>query len=342
MTIKDIAKLAGVSTTTVSYALNDSGKVGIDVKQKIIRIAEENNYRPNLMAKGLRSNRSMIIGILAEDINVLATPRIMNGIQQFADENNYQIVLNNLNLCEKIENRYEEAYNFKEEIKTSINLMKGLQVDGIIYIGMHDRNITGLVETDRPIVYTYCYVDDPMDYNVTYSNDISFDITSYLIENGHKNIGLISGPINSTPSHKRLLGYQTALMKYGIPLSFEYISVGNWEYNFAYDACNKFLEMKDKPTAIVAMNDIMAIGAIEAAIHKGYKVPEDLSIVGFDNTDIGKYYRPKLSTVELPLKEIGNMAASIIDRIAKGEQIEQKSYILPCNLIKRETVHKID
>lgn len=341
MTIKDIAKLAGVSTTTVSYALNDSGKVGTEVKQKILRIAKENNYRPNLIAKSLRSNRSKIIGILAEDINVLATPRIMNGIQQFADENDYQIVLNNLNLCEKIGNRYDEAYNYKDEIKISVNLMKGLQVDGIIYIGMHDRNISGLVETDRPIVYTYCYTDDQADYNVTYSNDISFDITSYLIENGHKNIGLISGPINSTPSHKRLLGYQTALMKHGVPLSFEYISVGNWEYSFAYDACSKFLEMSNRPTAIVAMNDIMAIGAIEAAIDKGFNVPNDLSIVGFDNTDIGKYYRPKLSTVDLPLKEIGNMAASIIDKIAKGEQIEQKNYILPCNLIKRETVKSI-
>lgn len=228
MKIKDIAQLAGVSAATVSYALNDSGRVSPEVKSRILSIAAENNYMPNLIAKSLRANRTYTIGVLVEDIKVLATSRIINGIQKYAESHGYQILLSDLGLWEKIDCRYDEAVLYKDKIQAALGLFKSLQADGIIYIGMHDRNITGLLDTDKLIVYTYCYTENKSDYMVTYSNDIAYDMVKYLIDSGHRKIGLISGPINSTPSHKRLLGYQTALMEHGIELNLKYISVGNW------------------------------------------------------------------------------------------------------------------
>jgi len=343
MKIKDIAKLAGVSAATVSYALNDSGRVSPQVKQRILEIAAANNYMPNLIAKSLRSNRTYTIGVLVEDIKVLATSRIINGIQKYAESHGYQILLSDLGLWEKIDCRYDEALLFKDKIQSALSVFKSLQADGIIYIGMHDRNVTGLLETDKPIVYTYCYTENKTDYMVTYSNDIAYDVTNYLIDIGHKKIGLISGPINSTPSHKRLLGYQTALMERGIELNLKYISVGNWEYEFGYKACEEFMHMQkeERPTAIFAMNDLMAIGAIEAAGKLGFSVPKDLSVIGFDDTEIGRYYHPKLTTVALPLQEIGSIAAEIIDKLSSGEAVDIQEQILPCTMIKRETVREV-
>ncbi len=340
MKIKDIAKLAGVSAATVSYALNDTGRVSQEVKQRILDIAASNNYTPNLIAKSLRANRTFTIGVLVEDIKVLATSRIINGIQKYAESHGYQILLSDLGLWEKIDCRYDEAVLYKDKIQSALGLFESLQADGIIYIGMHDRNVTGLLETDKPVVYTYCYTEKKNDFMVTYSNDIAYDVTKYLVDAGHKKIGLISGPINSTPSHKRLLGYQTALMESGIELNLKYISVGNWEYEFGYSACMEFMSMsvKERPTAIFAMNDLMAIGAIEAAGKLGIRVPEDLSVVGFDDTEIGRYYHPKLTTVALPLQEIGSIAAKIIDELSNGEPVQDQEQILPCSLIKRETV----
>lgn len=339
MTLKDIAKQAGVSAATVSYALNDSGRVSEEVRKKILEIAEHNSYKPNLIAKSLRASRTYTIGVLVEDIRVMSTSKIINGIQKYAEANGYQILLNDLGLWEKIGCNYEDAYLYKQKIDDALGLFGSLQVDGIIFIGMHDRNVTGLLESQKPIVYTYCYTDSEEDYKVTYSNEIAYNMTSYLIECGHRKIGLVSGPINSTPSHKRMMGYQKALMDHGVPLNLEYVSVGNWEYEYGLEACQKYLDMgEERPTAIFALNDLMAIGVIEAATNQGVRVPEDLSVVGFDDTDIGKYYNPKLTTAAPPLQEIGKIAAEIIHKLSNNQEVERREWVLPCELVKRNTV----
>jgi LacI family transcriptional regulator len=338
MTLKEIAKIAGVSTTTVSYVLNDSKKVSDEVKDKVMHIVQEANYQPNRIARSLRVNRTRTIGVMAEDITFPSTMRIIEGIDRFAEQNNYNIILNSLGFSDKLRHHYEDIHLYKNKIDNALGILISLQVDGIIYIGMHDRDVSGAIHTDKPLVYTYCYTNDPKDYTVTYDNQIAYDMTRYLIEKGHKKIGIISGPINSTPSHKRLIGYQSALNDAGITLNLEYIQVGNWSYEFGYSASQKLLLMEERPTAIFALNDYMAMGAINAAMDMGLNIPEDLSVVGFDNIDMGKYTRPGLTTIDMPLEEMGRVSAEIIANLSADIVDEKRDYIFPCTIVERKTV----
>jgi LacI family transcriptional regulator len=342
-TIKLIAQKAGVSTATVSYVINNTGNVSEETRNKVLKVIEKYNYRPNRIAKSLRVNRTNTIGVIVEDITVFHVPWIINGINEYAEKNGYHLILSDLRLLDKIKNRFEELSNYKDEINEAIDIILSSKVDGIIYIAMHDRKIDGIFKNvDLPVVYTYCYTDNENDLSVTYENQgISYEATKYLINQGHKKIAVISGPINSMPSHKRMLGFQTALMESGLELKQEYIKIGDWEYEFGYNMCIELMELSNPPTAIFAMNDKMALGVLNAACSINIKVPKELSIIGFDNTESSYYSNPKLTTIALPLKEMGYTAASYIDKKLKGEIIENNSVILPCKLLKRESVAKI-
>jgi LacI family transcriptional regulator len=344
MTIKHLAEKAGVSTATVSYVLNKNGNISEETRKRVLKIIEENDFRPNRIAKSLRVNRTNTIGVIAEDITVFHVPWVINGINEYAENNGYHIVLSNLSLVDKIQNRFEELNLYKDKINESIDTILSTKVDGIIYLAMHDRKIEGIFNSiELPVVYTYCYTEEKNDLSVGYENqNIAYLATRYLIEEGHRKIAVISGPVNSTPSYKRMLGFQMALMESGLELRHEFIKIGDWKYEFGYRMCVELMNLHDHPTAIFAMNDVMALGALEAAYKNHIRVPEDLSVIGFDNTESSNYSNPKLTTIALPLKDMGYIAAEDIDKRLKGEPILNNSVILPCKLIKRDSVAKIN
>lgn len=343
MTIKQIAQKAGVSTATISYVLNNTGNVSEETKKRVLKILEEYNFKPNRIARSLRVNRTNTIGVIVEDMTVHHVPWIINGINEYADNHGYHIVLSNLRLFDKIGNSFEELGQYKGKINEAIDIISSAKVDGIIYLAMHDRKIEGIFENiNLPVVYTYCYSDVKEDLSVTYENqNIAQEATRYLIEQGHKKIAVISGPINSMPSHQRMIGFQTALMESGLEMKPEYMKFGDWNYEFGYRMCVELMGLSDRPTAIFAMNDMMALGALEAAFKNNIRVPEDLSIIGFDNIESGLYTNPKLTTVDLPLKKMGYAAAEYIDNKLLGKPIDNNSIVLPCTLIKRESVAHI-
>lgn len=340
MTLKDIAKKANVSTATVSYALNNTGNISLATRERILKIAGELNYQPNRIAKSLRAKRTYTIGILVEDITAFHSPKIINGINEYAEDNGYHVVLSDLRLREKLKSKYDELYLHKDKINQSINVLLSFQVDGIIYIGLHDRNIGGIIENvDKPVAYTYCYTENKNDLSITYDNrNISYRVTQYLLGLGHHKIGIISGPLDSMPSCKRLAGYRAALRDNKIALNEDYIKTGDWGYDLAVKKGLELLELQNPPTAIFAMNDIMAIGVIDAAKSQGYKVPDDLSIVGFDNTEMSKFYNPRLTTVKIPFKKMGYLAAKELDQLIIKDNTKGKSLVLPSVLLKRDSV----
>ncbi len=342
MTLKEIAKIAGVSIATVSYALNDSDKVSDSVKKKILKIAEEGNYQPDKRAQSLRTGRTKLIGILTEDISFVFTSSIIQGVYKFAEENNYHVVLSDTRLKEKIGSHYENTPIYKAEINKQIDFLLGYHVDGIIYIGCHDRDISGIVECDKPIVYTYCFTDSKEDYMVLYDNVKSaYNVTQYLIESGHRKIGLIRGPEMSNPSNERFLGYQMALMEYRIPLDLSYVKTGDWSYKTGFEEAMKLLSAKDRPTAVFALNDYMAMGVMEAASRLSIKVPEELSIVGFDDVEICGFSKPKLSSVSVPVEDMGYLSATMLHKICTcPEEISDRKVILPCEMVLRDSVIK--
>lgn len=343
-TLKDVAERAGVSTATVSYVLNrrDDKKVSEKVIDRVWKAAKELDYQPNMMARALRSNKSRIIGIISEDITTFQVNHIVQGIIQRADKEKYQTILGDLNLNAKIWHDgiqdYGKVSGFRNEIQEKIDLFRMVGVCGIIYVGMHDRDVTGLLKTDIPIVYAYCYTQNSQDYMVASDNQqIATDMVSAMVKKGHRRIGLISGPVDSVPAYKRLMGYQTALMTAGIAMDPALVAYGNWSDGSGERACRTLMENEAPPTALFCMNDWMAVGAVAALKQKGLQAGKDVAVAGFDNIDLCGYMEPGLTSVSIPLIEIGRLAAQKVIALSERKDGGNKREELPCQMIERET-----
>lgn len=342
--LKEIAKKANVSVATVSNVINNRGRVGEQTRNKIKKIIEDAEYRPNEIAKSLKIKRTGTIGVMVEDISVFNAPDIVNGIHEAAESKGLNILLTNLRLYKKFGNDFPEIEECKRQATSLYHQLIANQVEGIIYVGIHSRDITGLLPNPKKnIVYTYCYTTNKGDYSVNYDDeDASYKITQYLINKGHKNIGLISGLINSATSYARFHGYQKALSLNELVFRPESVKTGDWKYDSGYSMMIDLLKQKNTPTAIIAMNDLMAAGAIQAIKDNGYEVPRDFSVVGFDDREFSQYISPTITTMSLPLEEMGKKAVDILDESRNEPEIDQKKYNLACQLVERESVKELN
>lgn len=345
VTLKDIAKKANVSTATVSYVLNDSGQVSKETRERVISIVKELNYKGNEIAKSLRTNKTNTIGVIVEDMTVFNSPHIIDGINEYVEQKGFHIILSNLRLNKKISNNFEKINKISSEIEENIHDLLKRQIDGIIYIGEHPRDVTEIVKCiEKPVIYTYCYTSREKDYTVNYNDrEAAYNATKYLIEAGHEKIAVISGLIDSISTHQRLQGYQQALADHNLIFDPEYIKTGNWEFETGYEKCKELISLENKPTAIFAFNDLMAAGVIDAANKMDIKVPKELSVIGFDNREFSSFCKPALTTIDLSLKKMGIKSAQILIDIINKNKIEEETtdIKLKCNLIERESVENI-
>lgn len=344
VTIKDIAKKANVSTATVSYVLNETGNISEETRKRVLKVIEELNYRPNQIAKSLKMQKTKSIGVVVEDITVFNSPEIIDGINEYAEKMGFTIILTNMRLHKRIGHNFSNVEQCKEIASKLVDELLSKKVDGIIYIGMHTRDVTEVIKKiNKPIVFTYCYTTSDDQYSINYDDEqAAYDATNYLIQKGHRKIALISGLIDSIPAHSRYTGYYEALKKHQLMFNPAYIKTGDWEYESGYKMTKELLELKDRPTAILAMNDLMAGGAIEACKDLGLDVPKDISIIGFDNRECSQYYFPKLSTMSLPLRKMGQLSTEVIvDLINNKSPDLDKLKKLRCELIERDSVASI-
>lgn len=342
MTLKEIASMAGVSIATVSYVLNNTVKVSEETRLKVEKIIKETGYRSNILAKSLRKNESRLIGVIVEDITVWHTAYIIDGINKIAEARGYHTILSNLRLLSKIESQFEHIGKFQKDIDKAVDVMIGMQVDGIIYVGMHDRKISHVLhDIKKPVVYCYCYTDGEGS-SVRYSNEkSSYQMTRMLIENGHRDFGVINGLDGSEPAALRFNGFKRALDEAEIELKEENIGCGNWKYHDGKEVARKLLNREDYPHAIVAMNDEMAVGVYDAAAELGLKIPDDVSVIGFDNADIVHYVSPRITTIDRPLQEMGYRSMELLLGIINGDSVGDINITLPCTLIKGESVKRL-
>lgn len=342
MNIKEISRLAEVSTATVSNVLNNSPKVTPKTREKVMRVINETQYRPSTIAKSLKMKRTKTIGVLSEDITVFNTPEIINGIDEYTESCGYHIILNNLRLFKRLGNHYADTAKYHKLIRETVQLLLSRQVEGIIYIGAHSRDVAGIIENiSVPVVYSYCYSTAGLEFSVNYDDEAAaYNVIRYLIGAGHRKIGIISGLCDSLQSQNRFKGYQRALLEYNLFFNPAYIKTGNWERESGYWMGKELLMLPDPPTAIFAMNDLMAGGVIDAARELGKSIPQDVSLIGFDNRECSKYFAPQLTTIGLPLNEIGKKSAEIlISRIDNPHAGDfNRNYLLKCNLIERQSV----
>ncbi len=335
--IKDIAEKANVSTATVSYVLNGTRNVSPKTRERVLRVIEELNYTPNDVAKSLKSQRTNIIGVIAEDVTVFNVPEIIDGINEYADRHDMHILLTNLRLHKRVGHNFGDVDAYKKYASNAVMDLLSKQVEGIIYVGVHPRDVTGLIDTrGKPIVYTYCYTDS--DISIQYNDEqASYDAMKYLIERGHRRISIISGLMDSLPSRLRFNGYYRAVTEFQLPFDPQFIKVGDWGLESAYRLTKELLDLPQRPTAILIMNDIMVIGAMRALLEAGVAIPQDMSIIGFDNREFSDYVNPRITTMDLPLHQMGYSAMKILTSIVKGETVECDRSPA-CTLIERDSV----
>jgi Transcriptional regulators len=338
-TLKDIAKSAGVSVAAVSYVINGKKQLSDETTKRILDAINEANFSPHSLAKSLRMGKTLTIGVLVEDIRGMPVADIVNGVEEQLENSGYQMILNDLHMLEKLYNQYDQIEEFKEYINDGVQLLLHSHVDGIIYVGLHDRHIEHIIQTiDKPFVFAYSH-GACQDHFVTYNNfDSAVNATNYLIQHGHREIAVIAGHPDSFPTHERMKGFSSALEESGLTLRPEYVDYGDWEYESGAQITEKLLSLPHPPTAIFAMNDLMAAGCMNYALQYGLRIPDDLSIIGFDNREIARYLPVPLTTIQLPNREIGHISADMVLSLAEGQEVEESCVILPCSLIERSSV----
>lgn len=333
VTIKDIAKLANVSHTTVSRALNDSPLIKPGTKKKILEIASQLNYTPNFNAKSLVMQKSYTIGLFLTSITNGTSSSFfvetVNGVNQIINQN-YNLYIKGI-----------------DDI-SDYSMIHHKRFDGIILMSQSEVDndfIRYLQETKIPFVVLNRDVEDSSIINIL-SNDRegSKQAVRHLLQSGHRDIGLVEGIKGFKSTMERREGYLKALVDYNIPIKNEYIIQGNYDMESGYKAMEKFLSLEHPPTAVFCSNDDMAIGAINAAFAKDVLVPRDISIVGFDDIAFARYTNPSLTTVKKPIEKISSLGAKKILEMMNREETDKvigEKIFVETELIIRKSVSPI-
>ncbi len=306
-TIQDVADKAGVSITTVSRVLNnDSHKVSAQTRERVLSAARLLSYYPNALAKGLLRRQTMTIGVIIPDISNPYYAEIVRGIQDDADENGYMIIIENTDRRD-------------DQLLRSLSLLQQKVADGLIIAGGHEPNRKtrrSLMEyRDRLVLIGRQEIDLP---SIRIDNvGGAREAMEYLHGIGHSRIGFISGPGRFTTMSDRLLGYRTSVRHTML------LQVGDLTPESGYLAANKLLQSPNRPTAILTANDQMAFGVYKAIREHGLRIPEDVSVMGFDNVPLSLYTDPPMTTMDIPRYLLGSNAMSMMRSRLKDEMNEE-------------------
>lgn len=334
-TLSEVARLAGVVPMTVSRAINGSGYVSHAVRQRILQVARELNYRPNILARKLRGQELRAIGILLPDIANPFSAQLVAGMKEILELNGYTAFIATANR------------NVSEE-KAGLEAFIDHGVDGILVatIGtqLGDGAIGDVVEQGVPIVTVGRPVQHPRIDCVTADHyKGTYEVVTHLIHLGHKRIGFIGVSPKDSDQLRRFHGYAAALKDAGIAIREDFVVGPESGPAFStqedgYDGIVRLARLKRPPTAVFARNDYTAIGALGAAHEMGLKVPGDIAIAGFDNIPLSNFTIPPLTTVEQPIAEQGRHAAYfLLDRIEKRVRNDRREVCLPCRLVVRQS-----
>jgi LacI family transcriptional regulator len=334
VTIYDVAKKAGVSISTASKALNDRKDVGDETKQKIREIAKGLNYEPSHFARALAMRKTENIGVLTVryyGAPMLTNPfysKIIEGIEE-------QLINNNLNLLTNVMRREQvDAFEIPKMVKEK-------NVDGLILLGYLPEEFVDMVAgKGLPIVAVDNHVSNNMVCSIT-MDDLSGarDAVNYLIKTGHKRIGYISGPSKRHSFRRRGEGYEQALAAAGMKIDPRF-TVYNDSEESGYGWMKKAFSHEEKPDAVFFCNDVTAILAMNMLNEMGMGVPGDISVIGFDNIDLGQHFIPSISTVDIDKEKMGMKAVDLLmDRINKKSQ-ETERLVFPASLVIRDSVRK--
>jgi len=328
-TIKDIARMLKISTSTVSRALRDATDVSKETKNAVKALSEELNYQPNKFALSLQQKQTHTIGVIVPNLDyVLAT--MVKGIDEVALEAGYTVMV-----CQSNE-------SFGREIVNTRRLLESL-VDGFIISVSSETKVFDhfkkIQEKNIPMVMFDRLITDLNIPSVRLDNkDGGVQATEHLLEQGYRRIAILAGPKNLGISNERLDGYLAALKKYKIKVDPDLIIHCDFNQDYAYIATKELLSMKKRPDAIFTISDRMAIGAMLAIKEKGLKMPNDIGLVGFNNEPITSLVTPGISSVDQPAFELGKMAAKLfIETMHNNDDMSHVEEVLKPKLHVRES-----
>jgi len=331
-TIKDIAKIAKVSATAVSRALNYRSGVSEKTRQKILNIAKKLDYQPNYVAKSLVSNRSYTIGLIVNNIADPFYPELARGIEEKANEFGYSLLLSNTNRSLEAEKR-------------SLDMQRAKGIDGVIIttVTIDDPNIMPLVEDRFPFVLInrYCtdqYLENKTDYVVLDNYACGYKGVKHLYRLGHNRIALITGEMNTSTAMMRTKGAMQALKDHGMDLDSNLVVESGYVREKAYNAAKRLLGMKNRPTAFFAQDDYMALGVREAVLNEGLSIPEEVALMGVDDIEMASLTGVDLTTISQKKYEMGVMGVQIlINKIKNATPHMVNKVVLEANLIRRKS-----
>ena len=327
VTIRDVAREAGVSVATVSRVLNDSGPVSETTRHRIREIATRLRYVPDSAARSLITRRSTTVGVLLPDLHGEFFSEVIRGIDQTAQRSGYHLLVSG-------------SHNDKGEIEAALRAMRG-RVDGLVVMSpdIDSAALVANLPASSPVVLLNCFIDGDGFDSLTIDNFGGAEaMVRHLIAAGHRRIAFIKGAERNYDAAERLRGYRAALADAGLEPDPALELRGDFTESGGHDAALRITRIPQRPTAVFAANDSMAIGALAALRDAGVSVPDDMAVAGFDDIPIARYMSPPLTSVRVQISEMGERAVHMLLRAIGGEnQHDKQQEILPTTLVIRES-----
>jgi DNA-binding LacI/PurR family transcriptional regulator len=325
MNINEIAKRAGVSTATVSRTINNSAKVSPKTAEKVWQLVRSIGYHPSSHAQALASGKSQIIGLIISDIVNPFFPELVKSFEEIALQNGFEVIVANT------------GYDH-ERMALSVHRMLQRKTEGVAVLTSEmDPFLAQQLESQHiPVVFldTGRIGIHTSNISVDYSKGIK-EAVEHIVELGHKRVGFISGPLEYASAVTRRSAFLKCIMEYDLLPSQDFIQLGNFKLDGGMAAMERLLKLQNRPTAVLAANDLSAIGALHTALHSGLSVPGDISIIGFDDIEFCQMTQPPLTTIRLSRHDLAEKAFNALASIIRGKSSLGRQYRVKTHLIIR-------
>ena len=332
-TMRDVAEQANVSVTTVSHVINGTRFVSEELRKRVLEAMKRLDYRPNILARGLRVGKTNTIGLIVPDNSNPFFAEVSRVVEDVGFDSGYSVILCN------------SDGNLDKEL-TYIDVLVAKQVDGIIFIASSSQSehLRLLIDEKIPLVVADREMPDlDVDLVLVDNSRGGYEATKYLLELGHRRIGCISGPSEITPSAERIKGYRQAVSEFDVPFDENLIVRGDFQFEGGKRAMSQLLALPKLPSAVFICNDVMAIGAMGSIHSAGLKMPEDISIVGFDDISQASATWPPLTTIAQPIEQMARIATELlIQRLSDSAGPERRRIVLEASLVIRGSCAKYE
>ena len=323
MTIRDVARHAGVSSATVSRVMSSKPQVDQETRRRVLAVVEELGYRPNRVARSLRRERTQIFGLIISDIQNPFFTSLVRAIEDVAYQHGYGVLL-----CNSDEDKDKEGLY--------VDLMCGERVAGVVITPTCETNGASrrLIKANIPVVAVdrRC-LDEEVDTVVIDNAAAAFEVVSQLISRGHRRIGAVVGPISMTTGHERREGYEKALKAHGLGLVPELLRMGAPKEEFGYLSTMELLDLPDPPTALFLANNKVTMGALRAITKRGLRVPDDIGLASFDLMDWMDVIKTGLIVVAQPTYDLGHTAAELLLERIEGDTRPAREVVLKATVV---------